>query len=194
MVLILIAAALILFVTLLFVAGGLSRLQGAVTLAQGLQGGFTNADGSLTQNTAGFPTANDTFSVGTTAKGTANLVDSSTVAVTYGSPITYDLTALTLNNFNTTDDFARVKEILVQNVSTVATTTITISGGGSNPFNGWFAASWAVTLLPGESLKIGGNTALGQVVSSSQKTLLLTNNDSTPNLASVAILIVGSNA
>lgn len=110
-----------------------------------------------------------------TAAGNINAVYSIAGVVTAGTPVTYDMTALTDPAGNAIPALARVQGICIENLSVTAGQNIVLAGGTSNPL-----FSDQHTVQPNiETLPVGGTSAIwnpypGFTVSGTTKTIKVT--------------------
>jgi hypothetical protein len=133
-----------------------------------------------------------------TSAGNVDYVYGKTLTLA-GSATTLDLTSLT-DLFGGSINFARVRFFAVQNLSTTAAQTVTISGGTSNPWTtGPWGASSTIILQPSPTQNAGVSRVVfedpyvtgattGWYTSGTSKTVKL---DPGANTISVNVLIAG---
>lgn len=170
-------------------------VSGSVTL----NAGFTQVVSSgvvTTQNLAVSVPQNLTYANGTGA-GQVDLIYAKQLSLA-GSATTLDLTALT-DLSGASINFARVRELIIQNLATTSTYTVTVGAAASNAWTGILGTTTSTLIIPpsaGNGLfrfsdysSTGAST--GAVVSGTSKSLKL---DPGANTISINIVILGCSA
>lgn len=131
--------------------------------------------------------------------GTGKMVYAGTTTVAVSGTTTLDLTnGLTspLNeSINGALDFAKIYGVMIEHdLASLSTTGITVLGGGSNDFQGPWAAGDKPTLLPGAWIAFGWDaTAAGWTVDGTHKNIALVNLDATAlHTATVNVFLMGT--
>jgi hypothetical protein len=131
--------------------------------------------------------------------GSGKMVYVGTTVVAVSSTTTLDLTSGLTSPLNEaitgSIDFAKIYGVFIEHdVDSLSTTGITVLGGGSNDFQGPFAAGDKPTLLPGAWFAFGWDpTKAGWTVDGTHKNIALVNLDATAlHTATVNVFLLGT--
>lgn len=128
-----------------------------------------------------------------------NGTSASQVDLLYGKQLSITTTPTDLDLTTLTDppggavNFARVRELIIENLSTTAGQNLVVSGGASNQWTGFLNSTGTLTLPPGAKLRISDPTSVttaGGITSGTSKTLRLV--ASTGTISANVTLVGGS--